>query len=292
MVCVMQESIKGALMMETLDRMRLDGRIVVITGGAGLLGQKHAEAVVEGSGMAVLLDINRQAIDRAIDGLREKYGKDCQVCGYVADITEEASLREAAKCIMQEYGPVYGLVNNAANNPKVEGGAANMGAIQFENFPLSMWLGDIAVGLTGAFLCAKIFGAAMAEQGRGVILNISSDLGIIAPDQRIYRKEGLADNEQTIKPVTYSVIKHGLLGLTKYLATYYADKGIRCNALCPAGVYNGQDEVFLQKLTNLIPLGRMARVDEYKSTVLYLLSDASSYMTGSTMIVDGGRTCW
>ena len=210
----------------------------------------------------------------------------------MADITEEASLREAAKYITQECGPVYGLVNNAANNPKVEGGAANMRAIQFENFPLSMWLGDIAVGLTGSFLCAKVFGAAMAEQGRGVILNISSDLGIIAPDQRIYRKEGLADNEQTIKPVTYSVIKHGLLGLTKYLATYYADKGIRCNALCPAGVYNGQDEGFLRKLTNLIPLGRMARADEYKSTVLYLLSDASSYMTGSTMIVDGGRTCW
>lgn len=279
-------------MMETLDRMRLDGRTVVITGGAGLLGQKHAEAVIEGGGMAVLLDINQQAIDGAIVGLREKYGKDCRVRGYVADITEETSLREAAKYIIQECGPVYGLVNNAANNPKVEGGAANMGAIQFENFPLSMWLGDIAVGLTGSFLCAKVFGAAMAEHGRGVILNISSDLGIIAPDQRIYRKEGLADNEQTIKPVTYSVIKHGLLGLTKYLATYYADKGIRCNALCPAGVYNGQDEGFLRKLTNLIPLGRMARADEYKSTVLYLLSDASSYMTGSTMIVDGGRTCW
>ena len=132
----------------------------------------------------------------------------------------------------------------------------------------------------------------MAKQGRGVILNISSDLGIIAPDQRIYRKEGLKEEEQTIKPVTYSVIKHGLIGLTKYLATYYAKKGVRCNALCPAGVFNGQDDEFLKKLTNLVPMGRMADKEEYKSTILYMLSDASSYMTGSTVVVDGGRTCW
>ena len=125
-----------------------------------------------------------------------------------------------------------------------------------------------------------------------MILNISSDLGIIAPDQRIYRKEGLEDEMQTVKPVTYSVIKHGLIGLTKYLATYYAEKGVRCNALCPAGVFNGQDEEFLQKLTNLIPMGRMANVEEYKGTIVYMLSEAGSYMTGSTVIVDGGRTCW
>lgn len=277
---------------ETLDRMKIDDKVVVITGGAGLLGQKHAEAVIEGGGRAVLLDISKEALDRCITGMRNKYGEKCCVSGYVADITDEDSLYAVAVHITQECGDVYGLINNAANNPKVEGHAKNMGAIQFENFPLSMWLGDIAVGLTGAFLCAKVFGVGMAERRQGVILNISSDLGIVAPDQRIYRQEWLADNEQTVKPVTYSVIKHGLLGLTKYLATYYADKGVRCNALCPAGVYNGQNEEFLKKLTNLIPMGRMARVDEYKSTILYLLSEASSYMTGSTMIVDGGRTCW
>jgi len=276
----------------TLARFNLDRRIIVITGGAGLLGEQHAEAVIEGGGMAVLLDIKKDAIDAAMTRLRDKYGKDCFAAGYMADITDEDSIRNVAEQIAQDCGPVYGLINNAANNPKVEGNAANMGAIQFENFPISMWMGDIAVGLTGAFLCAKVFGAGMAEQGQGVILNISSDLGIIAPDQRIYRKEGLAENEQTVKPVTYSVVKHGLIGLTKYLATYYAEKGIRCNALCPAGVFNGQNEEFLKKLTNLIPMGRMARVDEYKSTILYLLSEASSYMTGSTMIVDGGRTCW
>lgn len=275
-----------------LTRFRLEGSIIVITGGAGLLGKKHVEAVIEGGGTAVILDINQDAIDNALTELRDEYGANCQIAGYVTDITNEESIRRVATRISQDYGDVYGLINNAANNPKVEGNASNMGAIQFENFPLSMWMGDIAVGLTGAFLCAKIFGAGMAECRQGVILNISSDLGIIAPDQRIYRKKGITENEQTVKPVTYSVIKHGIIGLTKYLATYYADKGVRCNALCPAGVYNGQDEEFLRKLKNLIPMGRMAQVDEYKSTILYLMSKASSYMTGSTVIVDGGRTCW
>jgi NAD(P)-dependent dehydrogenase (short-subunit alcohol dehydrogenase family) len=132
----------------------------------------------------------------------------------------------------------------------------------------------------------------MAQQGKGVILNISSDLGIIAPDQRLYHKAGLAEEEQAVKPVTYSVIKHGLIGLTKYLATYWADKGVRANTLCPAGVFNGQNDEFVAKLINLVPMGRMADIDEYMGTVLYLVSDASSYMTGSTIIVDGGRTVW
>ena len=167
-----------------------------------------------------------------------------------------------------------------------------MGATSFEAFPLSLWQDDIAVGLTGSLLCSQVFGVQMARQGKGVILNISSDLGVIAPDQRIYRKEGLREEEQTVKPVTYSVIKHGLIGLTKYIATYWAEKGVRCNALCPAGIENGQDAAFIRKLTNLVPMGRMATKDEYQSTVLYMVSDASAYMTGATVIVDGGRTCW
>jgi NAD(P)-dependent dehydrogenase (short-subunit alcohol dehydrogenase family) len=167
-----------------------------------------------------------------------------------------------------------------------------MKPIQFENFPVEMWMDDITVGLTGALICSQVYGGEMARQGSGVILNISSDLGVIAPDQRIYRKGGLKEDEQSVKPVTYSVIKHGLIGLTKYLATYWAAHGVRANAICPGGIYAGQNEEFLQKLTNLIPMGRMADKDEYKSTVLYMISDASSYMTGSTVIIDGGRTCW
>ena len=141
-------------------------------------------------------------------------------------------------------------------------------------------------------LCSKVFGYEMSKNGYGVILNISSDLGIIAPDQRIYKKEGLPENEQPVKPVTYSVIKHGLIGLTKYLAIYWADKGVRCNVLCPGGIYNNQPDEFVKKISHLIPLGRMAHEDEYKATVVFLVSDASSYMTGENLVIDGGRTCW
>lgn len=277
--------------MSALDKFLIKDKVVVITGGAGLLGQKHAEAVIEGEGIPVLLDISEYSLENASKNLTDKY-KDKHVECHQADIADRNQVEGIKMDLLEKYGHIDVLINNAANNPKVEGVAANMKAIQFENFPMQIWLDDLNVGLTGSFVCAQVFGDVMAGQGSGVILNISSDLGIIAPDQRIYRKDGLADDEQMIKPVTYSVIKHGLIGLTKYLATYYAEKGVRANALCPAGVYNGQDDEFLHKLTNLIPLGRMADVEEYKSTVLYLISDASSYMTGSTVIVDGGRTCW
>lgn len=277
--------------MNTLDKFLISNRIVIITGGAGLLGKNHAEAVLDGKGIPILLDISQEALQNAVCELRKKY-PDQTIEMFQADITDRASVENVSVNILKKYGHIDGLINNAANNPKVEGNAANMKNIQFENFPISMWMDDIAVGLMGAMVCAQVFGAVMSRQNDGVILNISSDLGIIAPDQRIYRKEGLKQEEQSVKPVTYSVIKHGLLGLTKYIATYWAEKGVRCNALCPAGVYNGQNEEFLKKLTNLIPMGRMADKEEYKATILYMLSSASSYMTGSTIIVDGGRTCW
>lgn len=277
--------------MNTIDNFLIKEHVVVITGGAGLLGKKHAEAVLDGGGIPVLLDISEAYLDRARDYLAERYpGRAVEY--FKADITDRQQIEAICKTLLDKYGRIDGLINNAANNPKVEGNAANMKAIQFENFPLSMWMDDIAVALTGALVCSQVFCPAMAARGGGVVLNISSDLGVIAPDQRIYRKEGLKDDEQTVKPVTYSVVKHGLIGLTKYLATYYADKGVRANALCPGGVFNGQNDEFLHKLTALIPMGRMADVEEYKSTVLYMLSGASSYMTGSTVIVDGGRTCW
>jgi NAD(P)-dependent dehydrogenase (short-subunit alcohol dehydrogenase family) len=150
----------------------------------------------------------------------------------------------------------------------------------------------MAVGLTGAFLCSQTVGSYLAGHGGGVILNIASDLGVIAPDQRLYRQEGVAAEQQPVKPVTYSVIKHGLIGLTKYLATYWAEQNVRVNALSPGGIYTNQPEAFVKKLTRLIPLGRMASSDEYRAAVLFLVSDASSYMTGANLSVDGGRTCW
>ncbi len=274
-----------------MDRFNITDRIVIITGGAGLMGVNHAEAVLSGGGVPVLLDISADALVQTKARLTEKYpGAD--VVTFKTDITNKAALTQVCDELVQRFGHVDVLINNAANNPKVEGNAKNMGAISFPEFPLDSWHADIAVGLTGALLCSQVFGQQMALQGFGVILNISSDLGVIAPDQRIYRKEGLKEEEQTVKPVTYSVVKHGLIGLTKYIAKYWAQKGVRCNALCPAGIENGQDEGFIRKLTNLVPMGRMATKDEYQSTVLYMISDASAYMTGATVIVDGGRTCW
>lgn len=277
--------------MNSLDNFLVKGRVAVITGGAGLLGKKHAETVIEAGGIAVLLDISAEALEAAISELRNRYGLNV-VDGFQTNITDRGSVERAKDQLLQKYHHIDILINNAANNPKVEGSSKNMGNIRFENFPIEMWEDDVKVGLTGAVICTQVFGSIMAEANKGVILNISSDLGIIAPDQRIYRKDGLSEEEQSVKPVTYSVIKHGLIGLTKYTATYWANKGIRANALCPAGVFNGQNEEFLAKLTNLIPMGRMADSEEYKSTILYLISDASSYMTGSVVIVDGGRTCW
>ncbi len=274
-----------------MDKFMIPGRIVVITGGAGLMGYNHAEAILSGGGVSVLLDISEGALGFAKQRLTEKFPHG-EVVTFRTDITDRTALENVCDELMEKYGHIDALINNAANNPKMEGDAKNMGAITFENFPLSMWAADISVGLTGSLLCSQVFGAKMASQGSGVILNISSDLGVIAPDQRIYRKEGLRDEEQTVKPVTYSVIKHGLIGLTKYIATYWAEKGVRCNALCPAGIENGQEEGFIRKLTNLVPMGRMATKDEYQSSVLYMISDASTYMTGATVIVDGGRTCW
>jgi NAD(P)-dependent dehydrogenase (short-subunit alcohol dehydrogenase family) len=157
---------------------------------------------------------------------------------------------------------------------------------------LKQWEADLSVGLTGAFLCSQIIGSEMAKRKRGVIVNVASDLAVIAPDQRLYRKSGLPDDQQPVKPVTYSVVKTGLVGLTRYLATYWAEAGIRVNAISPGGVYNNQPEEFVQRLASLIPLGRMAKIDEYQAVILFLCSDASSYMTGTNLVIDGGRSCW
>jgi NAD(P)-dependent dehydrogenase (short-subunit alcohol dehydrogenase family) len=267
----------------------LRNKACVVTGGAGLLGLQHVEAVIAAGGNPVILDVNAKLIDRAVGMMKKKYKKD--ILGIVTDITSRQSLISARSIIIKKLKKIDVLINNAANNPKMESrGKENW--TRFENFPDNVWDADISVGLKGAFYASQVFGTVMAKQKSGVILNISSDLGIIAPDQRIYRKPGLRENQQPVKPVTYSVVKHALIGLTKYLATYWAQKGIRVNALCPGGVLNGQDAAFVKNLTNLIPMGRMARVDEYRSTVLYMISDASSYMTGSVVVIDGGRTSW
>jgi len=268
----------------------LDGKVIVITGAAGLLGQSYAEVIAAYGGTPILIDLSKDAVDLIANRLNAKYSTNA--AGFQVDITSESQIRNNAKILIDKYMKIDALVNNAANNPKVEQGE-NINFSRLENFSLDNWTQDIAVGLTGSFLCAKHYGNIISKNiNGGSIVNISSDLGLIAPDQRLYRKEGLLEEFQPVKPVTYSVVKTGIIGLTRYLATYWAEKNVRCNAICPGGVENGQDDVFLEEVSNRIPLNRLAKVDEYQGTLVWILSDASSYLNGAIIPIDGGRTAW
>jgi NAD(P)-dependent dehydrogenase (short-subunit alcohol dehydrogenase family) len=267
----------------------LTGRVAVVTGGAGLLGYKHAEAIAAAGGVPVLVDLPTANPEARAEQLKTVYG--VPALGCATDITNADQVSSLLATILDRYGRIDILINNAANNPKVEDSAGDSWT-RLENFPLGVWEADIAVGLTGAFLCSQVIGSEMARRKNGVILNIASDLAVIAPDQRLYRREGVEDLEQPVKPVTYSVVKTALIGLTRYLATYWADSGVRVNAISPGGVFNGQSEAFVTRLSALIPMSRMAQVDEYKGAILFLCSDASSYMTGANLVIDGGRSSW
>jgi len=269
---------------------RLDNKIIIITGATGLLGRKHAEAIACYGGTPILLDLSQGIIDDFSNELNAKYNTNA--IGFAIDITNEQAIANNAKLLIDKFGKIDGLVNNAANNPKVEE-SSDKNFSRLENFPLNIWNDDIAVGLTGSFLCSKHYGEKIAQNPNGgSIVNISSDLGLIAPDQRLYKKNGIPENLQNVKPVTYSVVKTGLIGLTRYLATYWADKNVRCNALCPGGVENGQPDDFLREVSKRIPMGRMANSDEYQGALLWMLSDASSYLNGAIVPIEGGRTTW
>lgn len=270
-------------------RFDLRGRVAIITGGAGLLGLEHAAAIAEAGGTPILWDIDPERGRSRAREIEAEWNVPCRA--EVVDVTNERSIQQGLFTALGTLGRIDILINNAARDPKVDG-AGDIANGRIEKLPLDVWNGDIAVGLTGAFLCSRLIGPLMANQRGGVILNVASDLGLIAPDQRLYRKPGLADDEQPVKPVTYSVIKHGVVGLTKYLATYWCERGVRVNALCPGGVEAGQSSDFITRLSNLVPLGRMARKDEYRGAIQFLCSDASSYMTGACLSIDGGRTCW
>jgi NAD(P)-dependent dehydrogenase (short-subunit alcohol dehydrogenase family) len=272
------------------DLFSLEGKVIVITGATGLLGRQHAQAIAAYGGIPVLLDLDIGRLEQLSNEILAEYGISCSY--FVSDITSEEQVKACCDAVLAKHGKIDGLVNNAANNPKVES-ANDKNFSRLENFSLDVWNQDVAVGLTGAFLCTKYFGFAISQNtDGGSIVNISSDLGLIAPDQRLYRVEGLPEELQPVKPVTYSVIKTGLLGLTRYTSTYWAGQNVRCNAICPGGVENNQNEQFLELVKSRIPMNRMARPDEYKGLLVFLLSDAASYVNGAVLAADGGRTAW
>jgi NAD(P)-dependent dehydrogenase (short-subunit alcohol dehydrogenase family) len=277
---------------EPFDKFNLTGKTALITGAAGLLGIEHSIALLESGANVVLTDLDEIALDCAREKLKI-YEESARIVTLQMDITKIDAIRAISKTLAMQKTRVDILINNAAIDPKVKSEACLQETSRLENFSLNEWNLEVAVGLTGAFLCSQIFGTEMSRDGKGgVILNIASDLSVISPDQRLYRKAGVIENQQPVKPVTYSVIKAGLVGLTRYLATYWAQQGVRANSLSPGGVYNDQGEEFVQRLSSLIPLGRMANNDEYHSVLQFLCSDASAYLNGQNIVMDGGRSIW
>ena len=262
----------------------LKDQVVVITGGAGLLGKEHAKAIIKCDGIPIIADLNLEIAKK----VATEVGSNAEA--FQLDVTKENSINELLDSLLKKYSRIDALINNAALDPKV--GNKGIANSRFENVSLEYLQNDLNVNLLGAVLCSKVFGSYFAKNGGGKILNISSELGIIAPDQRLYKQKGVDQDMQPVKPVSYSIAKAGLIGLTKYLATYWPDKGVRANAICPGGVEFQQPEEFKQEISKRIPLGRMAKSDEYQALVAFLCSDASSYMTGSIISADGGRTVW
>ena len=279
-------------MNKVFEKFDLTGRTALITGAAGLLGKEHAFALLESDASVIITDIAEEVLLSAYSALSDETDQG-RIVMHQMDVSRPESINSVAEDLKKAGRRIDILINNAAIDPKVTAEQGLVETSRIENFPLEQWDLQLAVGLTGAFLCSQVFGSAMAQDGEGgVILNVASDLSVFSPDQRLYRKDGVEDDMQPVKPVTYSVIKTGLVGLTRYLATYWADKGVRANALSPGGVFNGQSEEFVQRLSSLIPLGRMASHDEYRAAVQFLCSDASAYLNGQNIVIDGGRSVW
>jgi NAD(P)-dependent dehydrogenase (short-subunit alcohol dehydrogenase family) len=263
----------------------VDRRVVVVTGGMGQLGRRFSRALRQRGARVVVLDV-----DVAEGTVAQRYGHDRDGLLFVqGDVTSAASLEAALATIDQAWGPPHALINNAAIDAPPDAPPQENGP--FEGYPEASWDRIMDVNVKGVFLCARTFGAAMARAGRGSIVNIASIYGVVSPDQRIYEYRRQA-GEPFFKPMAYGASKAALVNMTQYLATYWAASGVRVNTLTLGGVFNRQDERFVRAYSDRVPLGRMAREDEYEAAVIFLVSDASSYMTGSNVVVDGGWTAW
>jgi len=262
-------------------------RVVIVTGGMGQLGRQFTQSLCKAGAKVAVFDVR---IDNsAFEEYFGEYISNDRVMDVVADITNRTSLEKGLQQVNNKWGIPYGLINNAAIDSPPNASAEENGP--FENYPEQSFDRIMEVNVKGIVLCCQVIGGRIAEEGRGSIINISSIYGLVSPDQRIYEYQRKGANS-FFKPVAYSVSKSALLNLTRYLATYWAQKNVRVNTLTFGGVFNNQDTEFLKGYCNHVPLGRMAGEDEYNGAVQFLLSDASSYMTGSNLVIDGGWTAW
>jgi NAD(P)-dependent dehydrogenase (short-subunit alcohol dehydrogenase family) len=261
-------------------------KIIVVTGGLGQLGREYVLALAERGARVCAVDVtdDAAAIAKRYPTIPER------VHFYKADVTDKATLETVLAHIVQQWGVPHVLINNAALDSPPNAPAEENGP--FETYPIESFDKIMAVNTKGVLLCCQVFGSAMAQAGRGSIINISSIYGIVSPVQDIYTYRAERDGKPFYKPVAYSVSKSALTNLTHYLATYWARRGVRVNTLTLAGVFNQQDEQFLAGYLARMPLGRMANPDEYNGAVIFLASDASSYMTGANLVIDGGWTAW
>ncbi len=269
------------------ERFRIPGRVAIVTGGAGLLGSHHCHTLAQAGGTVVIADTE---VERAVALAEEIRDATANVAHAIhTDVTDADSVRSMVRETLEKFGQIDILVNNAAVDPKFEAQRADDYTAAFEDYPLENWQRSLQVNITGMFLCAQAVTRPMLEAGQGVMVNVSSTYGLVGPDQALYQRP---DQPPQYKPVDYSVTKAAALGLTRYLATYFARQGIRVNALTPGGVLAGQDEEFIRRYSAKTVLGRMANRDEVSAALLFLVSDASSYMTGANLVVDGGWTAW
>ena len=268
------------------EKFSLEGRVALVTGGAGLLGEQFCRTLAAAGAAVAVVDLAAESAGRVAAAIRESGGT---AHPYAIDITDPAAVRAAVDDIRTRWGRLDVLVNSAALDPKVSAEGAVRSSSAFEDFPLETWRRALDVNMTGMFIVTQAVARVMSQQGKGSIINICSTYGLVGPDQRIYQKPG---QPPQFKPVYYTVTKAAVLGFTRYLATYYAGTEIRVNALTPGGVYNGQDEDFVRAYSARAVLGRMADKEEMNGALLFLASDASSYMTGANLVVDGGWTAW
>ncbi len=267
-----------------MELFSLKNKTAIVTGALGLIGKEHCRALSEAGANVIVADINKVTSQNFAESLQT------ESVGVSLDVTNPDSIKSLRDTVLTQFGHIDILVNNAAINDMFEDPKAATEQSKFENYPLELWQKSLDVNLTGVFLCSQILGYEMAKQKAGSIINIASTYGISAPDQSLYIKE---DGTQSFyKPPAYSATKGAVIMFTRYLASYWGKDGVRVNTLTPGGVENSQDDFFIQKYSSKTPLGRMAQPADYKGALIFLASDASSYMTGANLIVDGGWTSW